>query len=250
MDKLLKPIEKVGDFAIFFINTILAFGEAKKVFGEVFRQIAIIGFDSLLIVGGSSTFVGLVAALLVSFQVKDYVPANIIGMGIWKGTIIELAPVLTALVIAGRVGGGLASQLGTMRVTEQIDALEVMGINPYRFIVLPRVIASIISIPILTAVATFISISAALIFTTYVYGMPYNELVAGMRLSYSDRDLLVGAVKSITFGIIITFISCYEGFKSEGGAIGVGLSAMKAVVYSSVLILVADFIISYYFYGG
>jgi len=135
MDKLLKPIEKVGDFAIFFINTILAFGEVNKIFGEVVRQIAIIGFDSLLIVGGSSTFVGLVAALLVSFQVKDYVPANIIGMGIWKGTIIELAPVLTALVIAGRVGGGLASQLGTMRVTEQIDALEVMGINPYRFIV-------------------------------------------------------------------------------------------------------------------
>jgi phospholipid/cholesterol/gamma-HCH transport system permease protein len=153
-------------------------------------------------------------------------------------------------VIAGRVGGGLASQLGTMRVTEQIDALEVMGINPYRFIVLPRVIASIISIPILTTIAAFISISAALIFTTYVYGMPYNDLVAGMRRSYEDKDLLVGVVKSIVFGIIITFISCYEGFKSEGGAIGVGLSAMRAVVYSSVLILVSDFIISYYFYGG
>jgi phospholipid/cholesterol/gamma-HCH transport system permease protein len=80
--------------------------------------------------------------------------------------------------------------------------------------------------------------------------MSYNELVAGMRSSYSDKDLLVGAVKSIVFGIIITFISCYEGFNSEGGAIGVGLSAMRAVVYSSVLILVADFIISYYFYGG
>jgi len=250
MDRILKPLEKVGDFSLFFINTLLAFGEVNKVLRETVRQIAIIGFDSLLIVGGSSTFVGLVAALLVSFQIKDFVPANIIGMGIWKGTIIELAPVLTALVIAGRVGGGLASQLGTMRVTEQIDALEVMGINPYRFIVLPRVIASIISIPVLTAIATFISIASALTFATYVYGMSYNDLVGGMRASYNDNDLLVGAVKSIVFGIIITFISCYEGFNSEGGAIGVGLSAMRAVVYSSVLILIADFLISYYFFGG
>ncbi len=249
MDKLLRFLEKVGDFALFLINTILALREFNRVIGETIRQIAIIGFDSLIIVGGSSTFVGLVAALLVSFQVKDLVPAKIIGMGIWKGTIVELAPVLTALVIAGRIGGGLASQLGTMRVTEQIDSLEVMGINPYRFIVLPRVLASIISIPILTTVAAFISIFSALIFATYVYGMPYNELVDGMRVSYNDRDLLVGAIKSLVFGIIITFISCYEGFNSEGGAIGVGLSAMRAVVYSSVLILVSDFIISYYFYG-
>lgn len=249
MDIILKPLEKIGDFALFFINTVSSVKEIHKTLGEILRQIAIIGYDSLVIVGGSSTFVGLVSAVLISFQIKDFVPTNVIGLGIWKGVVTELAPVLTALVVAGRVGGGLASQIGTMRITEQIDALEVMGINPYRFIVLPRIIGGIISIPFLTIIATFISIFAALMFATYVYGMSYGDLVSGMRLSYNPRDLIVGGTKAVAFATIISFISCYEGFRTEGGAIGVGFSAMRAVVYSAVLILAADFIISLYFYG-
>lgn len=249
MAVIFRFLESIGDFAIFFVKTLLSIFEVHKSLGEIFRQISIIGYDSLVIVSGSSTFVGLVSAVLISFQIKDFVPTNIIGMGIWKGVITELAPVLTALVVAGRVGGGLASQIGTMRVTEQIDALEVMGINPYRFLILPRIIAGVISIPLLTIIATFISIFSAIIFTTYVYGMPYNDLVEGMRMSYNPRDLVVGGTKSFAFATIISFISCYEGFTTEGGAIGVGFSAMRAVVYSAVLILAADFIISLYFYG-
>ncbi len=171
---ILKPIERIGDFALFFLKTLASSREISRAFGETLRQIAIIGYDSLMIVGGSSTFVGLVAAVLISYQIKDFVPPLIIGMGIWKGVITELAPVLTALVVAGRVGGGIASQIGTMRVTEQIDALEVMGINPYRFIILPRVIGGLVSIPMLTIIATFISISAALVFAVHVYNIPYK----------------------------------------------------------------------------
>ncbi|NPA80275.1 MAG: ABC transporter permease [Thermotogae bacterium] len=242
-------LEAIGDYALLLWNSILATREIHRSFGEVVRQIAAIGYGSLTIVMGSSTFVGLVSGVLISYQIKDYVPADLIGLGIWKGVSTELAPVLTALVVAGRVGGGLASEIGTMRVTEQIDALEVMGINPYRFIVLPRIIAGIISIPLLTIVATFIAVLAALFLTVYIYGLPSNPLINGIKASFVPKDLIVGGTKAFVFGGIITTVSCYFGYYTKGGAVGVGRSAMNAVVASAVLILAADFLISMYFYS-
>lgn len=246
---MLAFLESVGEVALLLWNVLKALREVHKTFGEIVRQITAIGYGSLLIVMGSSTFVGLVSGVLISYEIKDFVPANIIGMGIWKGVSTELAPVLTALVVAGRVGGGLASEIGTMRVTEQIDALQVMGINPYRFIILPRMIAGIVSIPLLTLIATFIAVSASVFLTVNVYNLPANPLIEGIRNSFLTKDLVVGGTKSIAFGFIISLMSCYFGFTTRGGAIGVGKSAMNAVVASAVLILAADFLISMYFYS-
>ncbi len=249
MGLIVSTLEAVGEFALLLWNTIKAVREAHRSLGEIVRQIASIGYGSLLIVIGSSTFVGLVSGVLISYQIKDYVPANIIGLGIWKGVSTELAPVLTALVVAGRVGGGLASEIGTMRVTEQIDALEVMGINPYRFIVLPRLIAGMISIPLLTIVATFIAVLSALFLTVFVYGLPANPILNGIKGSFLPKDLIVGGTKSFVFGAIISLVSCYFGYYTRGGAVGVGRSAMNSVVASAILILAADFLISMYFYS-
>ncbi len=249
MALILSWIEAVGEFALLIWNTLKAVKEIHRSFGEIVRQIAAIGYGSLTIVMGSATFVGLVSGVLISYQIKDFVPADIIGLGIWKGVSTELAPVLTALVVAGRVGGGLASEIGTMRVTEQIDALEVMGINPYRFIVLPRIVAGTISIPLLTIVATFIAVLAALFLTVYVYSLPANPLINGIKGSFVPRDLVVGGTKSFVFGVIISLVSCYFGYYTRGGAVGVGRSAMNAVVASAILILAADFLISMYFYS-
>ena len=242
-------IEAIGEFALLLWNVIKSLKEAHRSLGEVVRQIAAIGYGSLLIVVGSATFVGLVSGVLISYQIKDYVPANIIGLGIWKGVSTELAPVLTALVVAGRVGGGLASEIGTMRVTEQIDALEVMGINPYRFIILPRLIAGMISIPLLTIIATFIAVLAALFLTVFIYALPANPILNGIKGSFLPKDLIVGGTKSFVFGTIISLISCHFGYHTRGGAVGVGRSAMNAVVASAILILAADFLISMYFYS-
>ena len=249
MGLIVSTLEAVGEFALLLWNTVKAVREVHRSLGEIVRQIASIGYGSLLIVMGSSTFVGLVSGVLISYQIKDYVPANIIGLGIWKGVSTELAPVLTALVVAGRVGGGLASEIGTMRVTEQIDALEVMGINPYRFIVLPRLIAGMISIPLLTIVATFIAVLSALFLTVFVYGLPANPILNGIKGSFLPKDLIVGGTKSFVFGAIISLVSCYFGYYTRGGAVGVGRSAMNSVVASAILILAADFLISMYFYS-
>ncbi|NPB04559.1 MAG: ABC transporter permease [Thermotogae bacterium] len=242
-------IYSIGEYALLLWNVLRSLSEIHKSAGEIIRQVAAIGYGSLLIVMGSATFVGLVSGVLISYQIKDFVPSNIIGLGIWKGVSAELAPVLTALVVAGRVGGGLASEIGTMRVTEQIDALEVMGINPYRFIVLPRIVAGIISIPLLTIIATFIAVLSALFLTIYVYHLPSNPLIEGIRGSFIPKDLIIGGTKSFVFGAIISTVSCYFGYYTRGGAVGVGRSAMNAVVASAVLILAADFLISMYFYS-
>jgi len=156
--------------------------------------------------------------------------------------VIELAPVLSAIVFAGRVGAGISAELGTMRVTEQIDALESMGINPIRYLVMPRVLACVVMVPLLVCFANFIAVVGALAVSVVGVDVSSETFLNGFRNSFALGDFRNGLIKAGVFGLIIGLVGCYEGFNAGGGAQGVGRATTTSVVISSVLILVFNFI--------
>ena len=156
--------------------------------------------------------------------------------------MIELAPVLSAIVFAGRVGAGITAELGTMKVTEQIDALETMGINPIRYLVMPRVVACLVMVPFLVVFANFVAILGALGVSVIGVDISSETFLNGFRLSFQFSDFINGLIKATVFGYVIGIVGCYEGFNAKGGAQGVGQATTASVVVSSVLILVLNFL--------
>jgi len=208
------------------------------------EQMLFMGVNSLPLIGLVSVFTGSVAAWQAAYQFENFVPMRYLGTAVGKAITIELAPVLTALVVAGRVGASIAAELGTMRVTEQIDALEVMAINPVRYLVLPRVVSGVIMMPILVIFANVIAILGALVVSVYIVNISAEMFLNGVKRYLYLSDIIAGLTKAAIFGLIISFIGCYQGFVTTGGAAGVGKSTTRAVVISSVLILISDFLIA------
>ena len=161
-----------------------------------------------------------------------------------KAVFIELGPALTALVVAGRVGSSIAAELGTMQVTEQIDALETLAIDPIRFLALPRFVAGLIMLPILVIFADFFAMTGAVVVATQLLDITTNTFWEGVKMFFHVRDIMAGLVKAVAFGGIIALMGCFFGFSTRGGAEGVGKSTIKAVVFSSVLILITDYLIA------
>jgi phospholipid/cholesterol/gamma-HCH transport system permease protein len=210
----------------------------------VVQQMAAIGVDSLWLVIVVSVFTGAVAAVQAAYQFTAVVPLKYLSGVILRSVVIELGPVLTALVIGGRVGASIAAELGTMKVTEQIDALRAMGISPMRNLVAPRVIAAIVMLPILTVYADAIAILGGYIVAVTSLNVSAPTYVQGLREFFHMKDLLSGLLKSVFFGNIIGMMGCYYGFQTEGGAEGVGRATTAAVVTSCVLILILDYILA------
>jgi phospholipid/cholesterol/gamma-HCH transport system permease protein len=191
----------------------------------------------------------MVAAVQAAYQMQGLVPPIWLGTGIARAVMIELGPVLTALVVAGRVGAGIAAELGTMRVTEQIDALETMAIDPVSFLVMPRFVAGAVMVPVLTIFANFVALVGGWLVAVASVGISSQVYLDGLRFHFHTKDLMGGIVKSIFFGIIIATSGCFHGFATEGGAEGVGRAATKAVVTAAVLILIFDYIVSAWIFG-
>ena len=209
----------------------------------VFEQLYYLGVRSLPLIIIISIFVGAVSAWQAAYQFKFIgAPLRLLGQAVGKAVVIELAPVLSAIVFAGRVGAGITAELGTMRVTEQIDALESMGISPVRYLVLPRVLACLFMVPFLVVFANFIAIMGALIVAVNGVAISSETFLNGFKNSFAFQDLFNGLIKASVFGFIIGIVGCYEGFNAKGGASGVGQATTAAVVISSVLILVFNFI--------
>jgi phospholipid/cholesterol/gamma-HCH transport system permease protein len=164
--------------------------------------------------------------------------------------MIELAPVLTGLVLTGKVGAAMAAEIGTMKVSEQIDALHSMNISPHQFLYMPRILAGMITFPLITIFANAVGIICAWYFSYLRYGLHHHTFFANMRAYFEPFDLWSGLLKSIVFGFIITSFACYFGDRSFGGAEGVGRSTTQTVVYSSVAILIMDFIVAWMLFGA
>jgi len=203
-------------------------------------QMAKIGVDSVPIALFIATFTGVVMALQASYTFTGAVPLYFVGALVGKTMILELGPVLTGLALSGRVGANIAAELGTMRVTEQIDALETMAYDPVAFLVVPRVLAGLIMVPVVVVLATSVGITAGWVTSLYLLDMSTPEFMKGLRLFFEPWDIQFAVIKSFSFGLTITSIGSFFGFNTQGGAEGVGISTTRAVVVSSMVILVLD----------
>ncbi|TAH03536.1 MAG: ABC transporter permease [Sphingobacteriales bacterium] len=212
---------------------------------EIFREMVDIGLGSLGIISIISVFIGAVTTVQTAFQlVSDLIPKSVIGGITRDSTILELSPTICSLVLAGKIGSSIASQIGTMRVTEQIDALEIMGINAPGYLILPKVTAGIIMVPMLVIVSIFLSITGGYLAGTASGAVTAAEFVQGLTTNFNPFTVTIAMVKAVTFAIIITTVSAYQGFYTDGGALEVGQASTKAVVISCIAILAADYIIA------
>ncbi len=240
----------LGEFLIFLSSLLLHIQKLRKRFPEIIKQMKRIGNDSFLIIAVTSAFTGLVTSVQASYQTSGYIPKNLIGVLVGKSTMIELAPVLTALVLAGKIGASIAAEIGTMKVSEQLDALESMAIDPLDYIYLPRILAGFVMLPILTIFSNAIGIFFAYGLSVLKYNVNAFTFFTNMKAFFLPSDLWGGLVKAAFFGLVITTVGCFTGSKAKGGAEGVGQVATQTVVYSSILILIMDFVVASILFGG
>ncbi len=209
----------------------------------IFYQMEHIGVNSLPLVIIIAVFTGAVSAWQAAYQLKGIAPLSFLGGTTSRAIITELGPVLTGIVIAGRVGASIAAELGTMKVTEQIDALETMAISPVRYLAMPRFLAAIFMMPILVMFANFIAIIGAFVVSNYFLNVSFAVFFQSVRRFFSLKDLIGGLFKTVIFGGVTSLIGCHIGFKTQGGAEGVGLSTIRSFVISAALILILDFVL-------
>ena len=207
-------------------------------------QMDMIGVGSLPIVLLTGFFTGAVLALQTHKTLSTFGEVSIIGQVVALSLVRELGPVLTSLMVAGRNASGMASELGSMRVSEQIDAMRALGTDPVRKLVGPRLYATVICLPLLTVLADFFGLAGGFMVSTTVAGMGAEQYWTSTYQALSYQDVIQGLTKPVIFGVILSLVGCYFGLTTEGGTEGVGRSTTSAVVYASVLILVADFFIT------
>lgn len=238
-----EAIEQFGAISIFFYKILLAFPATLRRFHLVVEQMMSLGVSSIPIVFLVSLFVGAISAWQVQYLFADAIPLTYLGAAVGKAVFTELGPVLTAIVITGRVGAKLAAELGTMRVTEQIDALTCLSLDPYSYLLAPRMIAGVIMLPILTIFSTFFAIVSAQLLSELALGLSSPAFYHGMKLLFKVQDVVVCLTKAFVFGAVISLSGCYYGFLTKGGAVGVGNSTKRAVVAAMVLILVSNLLV-------
>ena len=203
-------------------------------------QMRRVGVDSLPVVVFIAAFTGVVLALQASYTFTGTVPMYIVGTVVGKTMMLELGPVLSGLALAGRVGASVAAELGTMKVTEQVDALETLAYDPQSYLVIPRVLAGTTMVPLVVALGTAVGIVTGWLASIALLDLSTPEFVKGLQFLYKFKDTWFGIAKSASFGLTITLVGCIVGLGTRGGAEGVGRSTTAAVVYSAVLILVLD----------
>jgi phospholipid/cholesterol/gamma-HCH transport system permease protein len=233
-------VSDVGNVSGYVWDVIRSFGDVTTWAPQAFIQAQRLGVASVPIGMFIALFTGVVLALLASYSFTGAVPLYFVGTLVEKTITMELAPVLTGLALAGRVGANIAAELGTMRVTEQIDALETLAYDPLAFLVAPRVLAGAVMFPIVVAAAMITGVGAGWVASIGLLHMPSSEFVKGLRLFFDSFDVRYGLVKSASFGVAVTLIGCRRGLRARGGAEGVGAAATSAVVYSAFVILVLD----------
>jgi phospholipid/cholesterol/gamma-HCH transport system permease protein len=236
----LRGFGSLGAASRFTGDTLLALRDATTWMPQALGQMWTLGVASLPIALFIATFTGIVLALLASYSFTGAVPLYFVGTLVEKTITLELAPVLSGLALAGRVGANIAAELGTMRVTEQIDALETLGYDPIPYLVVPRVVAGAVMFPVVVAASMLVGVGAGWAASVALLHLSTPEFVKGLRLFFQPFDVQYGLVKSASFGFAVSLIGCARGLKTEGGAVGVGRAATSAVVYSAVFILVLD----------
>jgi phospholipid/cholesterol/gamma-HCH transport system permease protein len=215
---------------------------------QTVEQMSKIGVDSLSIVAMISMFTGMVLAFQSAYQLQRFSAEMYIASLVAFSMTRELGPVLTALIVAGRVGASITAELGTMKVTEQIDALETLATNPVKYLVVPRFLALVIMVPLLTVFADMVGIVGGYIIGVGKLGISHAMYMKNTWTPLKYKDVYTGLIKSVCFAMIVCIVSCYEGMKADGGAEGVGRATTSSVVISFILIIASDCILTALFY--
>lgn len=247
--KIFEYMENVGIFAFFIIDSYRSVKPFPP-FRHIFKDFYEMSVKSLPIIILTASFMGIIMSYqliheLRSFGAETYV-GGIVGIAITR----ELGPVFAALILAGRLSSGIAAEIGSMRISEQIDALEMMSVNPKNYLVAPRFMAAALMIPLLTVITDVVAILGAYLVAGKVLHMSYMKYMDNVAVYVQSIDILSGLFKSLVFSQIITLVGAYFGFFTRGGAEGVGKSTTNAVVYASILILLADYFLTAMFFGG
>ncbi len=238
---------EIGRFSAFVGRAIAACFSPPVFIGQFARQCAQIGYFSLPVVGITAVFIGAALALNIyvggaRFNAEQFVP-NIVVLGITR----ELGPVLAGLMLAGRVSAGIAAEIGTMRVTEQIDAMTTLSTDPFRYLIAPRLLAATLTLPVLVMVADIIGVMGGYLVAVNSLGFNGHTYLRNTFQFMEAQDVILGLVKAAVFGFIIATVGCYQGYNSNGGALGVGRAATNAVVGAIVLILAVNYLITAFF---
>ena len=231
---------EVGRRGYFTRDILRAFGDPATYVSETIRQMRNLGVGSVPLTVIVAGFIGAVIAIQIRYQLFQGVELSLVGLASRLMIVLELGPLLTGLVLTGRVGARMTAEIGTMRVTEQIDALETLAYDPVAFLVVPRLLAGLVMLPALVVLADAVGLGSAYLFSVYFTGVPPTDFRAGLRLGYGNFQLVYSLLKAMLFGGAISLVCAYEGYITEAGAEGVGRSTARAVVITSVTILVLD----------
>ena len=243
--RLLKLFEHFGKYCNFIANIFRSYSSWYDLLPKSVDQMIYLGTRSVPIVIMTSFFTGLVSSVQAAYQMESTItPKWFVGSLVGETILLELAPVITALVLAGRIGATIAAEIGTMRVTEQIDALETLSIDPIAFLVFPRVFAAFIMFPVIIIISDIFGILGGIIAANNSLGVDAYQFMKGFKMWFKPWDAWYGIIKGLSFGLAITSISCYFGFYTKGGAQGVGNSTTSTVVASCVAIMILDYILA------
>lgn len=226
---------KESFYALFF---------GKRRWMQVRRQLAEIGFRSQPVVIVTGCFTGSVLTAQSLYQMTQLQMESLVGGLVAVSMLRELGPVITGLMLSGRVGAAIAAEIGTMKVTEQVDALRSMDIHPIDYLVTPRFIAILIAMPLLIAEAAFFGILLCLFFATQIFDVNVGHFISQLEKHTTIEDIYIAMIKGISFGVLIVLISCHQGLKASNGAVGVGLGTTRAMVFSSLSVIIANFFIT------
>ena len=241
---LVDGIIAIGEVAVLFFATLKRLPFLPKVMNLTIRQMISIGVSSLPLLFVTSIFTGMVATVQAQFQFRNLVPDKFVGTAACKMILIELGPILTALVMAGRVGSALAAEIGTMKEKEELAAYEVLGLDSMRYLALPRFVAFFVMLPALSVISNCLALIGGWIVCVLALDITSYTYYTGMQYMFDIRDLFSGVLKSFVFGTLIYLLGYYCGLKAGAGAKGVGFATMNVVVSSCVSILIFDLIVA------
>jgi phospholipid/cholesterol/gamma-HCH transport system permease protein len=240
----LELLKEIGRLSIFTADAVSSFVRPPIYWSLVLKQMMRIGFFSLPVVGLTAFFTGAVLALQIYIGTARYGAEQFVPTVVLIGILRELGPVIAGLMVAGRVSAAIAAELGTMRVTEQIDALTTLATRPVKYLVVPRLMAALVSMPLLVAVADAIGVMGGYVAATNNLGFTGSIYLNTTMNDLNSHDVMSGLIKAVVFGFLIALMGAYNGFHSKGGAQGVGAATTNAVVSASILILVANYILT------
>ena len=241
---VLVGVEEIGKIILLFVSVLTWMFRPPFKLRNIFKQMEFVGVKSIFVVVLTGTFTGMVMALQGYHGFRMFSAESLVGGTVALGMTRELGPVLTSLMVTARAGSAMAAELGTMRVTEQIDALSVMAANPVKHLIVPRVIAGVLMTPLLTVVSDFTGILGGYFVGVHILGINSGIFIKNITRLVDLNDIYNGLAKAACVGLILSLVGCYKGFNTYGGAEGVGRATTEAVVLASIAILISDYFLT------